>query len=589
MSELLRQLHRSLTSIYDLKGTVCEQINSRARVNRLPNELLMEVFKHALHEADPTICLNVSESARVETRPLLWLTHVCRRWRSIALAHPLLWRRIDTHNAAQLHGFALHRSYPGPVSLFVNVHLPNVSESDDRTTLRFVLLCTHRLRRLDAAYGLKYYNAYLHFRLLHLPCPNLECLTVTNYLPTVVLQGEVTPIVVSRKSLFQGGLSRLRAFAISPIADWLPANPLPALTHLFLFFRWRNDLRMSHILSFLAGSPLLEMVHLSQFALLPEEQPNEHIPLPHLKHILFSKKSLLPSALALLRRLVIPSSARTYVGCFNVHSQTDGSILPVLPSTSGADHLTIVTKDTSLQLIASGRASNSCFWLSAHESANSHGDVFATWFTHLPAMFPLSNLTSLQLRLDIGHPGSTVSRILRSTPRLTTLEIMFCLFFGGKAESSGAENSLASVCHTLCLNVTDTDTDPPPEPQLCPALHMVTIVLESNSSTPLSDYTRWLTLIRTMVHARARMGRPLRQLAVKPMHDAAGAGARQDVIDAVHEAYASLAAAPGVEEFVLHGPSEEPIAFAEQGMLDWGEVERYWTVAEEDRPRFHYP
>ncbi|RDX41157.1 hypothetical protein OH76DRAFT_251132 [Lentinus brumalis] len=398
------------------------------------------------------------------------------------------------------------------------------------------------------------------------------------------------PIVLSRISLFQGGLSRLRALAISPIADWLPANPLPVLTHLFLSFHRINDLRMPDILSFIAGSPDLEMLHLSQFTLLPEEQPNEHIPLPHLKHILFSNKSLLPSALALLRRLVIPPSARTYLGCSNVHSQTDGSILPVLPSTSGADHLTIVTEDTSLQLIASGRATNSSFWLSAHESADSHGDVFATWLTRLPAMFPLARLTSLQLRLDVDHPGPTVSRILRSTPRLTTLEIIFSLFFGGDPESSAAENSLAHVCHALCLNATNTHTDPPPEPQLCPVLHTVTIALESNSSTPLSDYTRWLVLIRTMVHARARMGRPLRRLAVQPMHNAVRIGARQDVVDAVHEAYASLAAAPGIEQFVLHQSSEEPIAFAEQpGVWDWGEVERYWTVKEEDRPRFHYP
>ncbi|RDX44785.1 hypothetical protein OH76DRAFT_1039592 [Lentinus brumalis] len=595
----LSSLRISLTRVYVLRATLCAQINSRSLINELPNELIMEIFKHALQEKEPcpTIALDVRETARVHTRPLLRLTHVCRQWRSLALAHPNLWQRIDCHHPEQLEEFALRRSCPGPFSLFVN--MSKYAELGDQSALRFVLFYSDRLRRLDIAF-LRRHDAYLHDQLLHLSCPNLECLTVTNYPPPARLDGRgISPFVVVRKSLFQEGLLRLRALAIFPIPDWLPTNPLPALTHLFLYFRWKCDLRTAHVLSLLAGSPSLEMVHLSQFDLPSDERPNErtHVHLPLLKHILFSNRSFLSSSLALLRQLIIPASARTYLGCHNVRSTTASSILPILPSTAGADHLAIVNNDDSLQLIACtrshvGSSQYECaFWLSAEETII-YEDNFATWLTHLPEMFPLTTLTSLQLRLT--QPGSTVSRILRACPSLATLEIMFTLSY----ELEEMENALVYVCHTLSLNKAniytswDLDPYPPAEPQLCPVLRSLTISLECEVR-PIADYIRWLSVISTMVHARARMGRPLRCLRVQPMHCAERNGAAGDIIDAVQEAYTSLAEADGVEEFVLHRSSEEPIDFSMQGQgqgaWDWGEVERYWTIAEDDRPRFYYP
>lgn len=48
-------------------------------------------------------------------------------------------------------------------------------------------------------------------------------------------------------------------------------------------------------------------------------------------------------------------------------------------------------------------------------------------------------------------------------------------------------------------------------------------------------------------------------------------------------------------DFALCWPREEPIALEEHSMRscdwdwDWDEVERCWTVADDDRPCFFYP
>ncbi|KAI0061497.1 hypothetical protein BV25DRAFT_1826631 [Artomyces pyxidatus] len=76
-SDFLQELH-----------TINGHINALSRTSRLPAELLAYVF---------SFCAADSKAWREMNAGIGWVvvTHVCRRWRHIALSHPRLWRYLD--------------------------------------------------------------------------------------------------------------------------------------------------------------------------------------------------------------------------------------------------------------------------------------------------------------------------------------------------------------------------------------------------------------------------------------------------------------------------------------------------------------
>ena len=95
----------------DLNGTVTlllafvrHQMNAHAPIHALPTELLQLVFFHTLAPPNaflPFDARGAKADVRAEARRTLALTHVCRRWRHVALDTAALWTRInaggDTH------------------------------------------------------------------------------------------------------------------------------------------------------------------------------------------------------------------------------------------------------------------------------------------------------------------------------------------------------------------------------------------------------------------------------------------------------------------------------------------------------------
>ncbi|TFK81965.1 hypothetical protein K466DRAFT_604063 [Polyporus arcularius HHB13444] len=203
-------------------------------------------------------------------------------------------------------------------------------------------------------------------------------------------------------------------------------------------------------------------------------------------------------------------------------------------------------------------------------------------------MFPLSSLSNLQLRLEC--PGSAIVQLLRATPVLTTLELEMYEYYEGlpNTPSDGDDGPLIRVCSMLSSETGDSE----PLPGICPQLRFLTLVLSVHCDTKKETYTCWLAAIRSMILARARLGRPLRRLSVQsvevqlyPMLLAHATWAERVESDVLAEYSASLAA--HVEDFVLRRPGEDAIAFAEPG-AQWDEVERYWTVAQHDQLMFDY-
>jgi hypothetical protein len=85
----ISHLERSLSALREEKNLAQERLDSyKYPVLTLPNEIVSEIFIHSLPaypEYPPLTGLH---------SPTL-LTHICRRWREIALGAPALWRAIQ--------------------------------------------------------------------------------------------------------------------------------------------------------------------------------------------------------------------------------------------------------------------------------------------------------------------------------------------------------------------------------------------------------------------------------------------------------------------------------------------------------------
>ncbi len=481
------------------------------------------------------------------------------------------------------------------MSLFINI--PRYHESDRKDTLRSVLMDSDRLQRLDLAYGLRMDPA-LYSWLVDLQCPTLECLTVSGYPPQKILTFAGSPVTVAQRSLFCGSLSRLRALAICPIPGWLPENPLPALTHLYLSSHWHTDLRMSTLLSFLGSAPALEVLHLSQFSMLHEGDEQDFVPAPvllsQLKYIIFSRKSSLRSTLAFLGQLVIPGSARTCLHSVKIaYNDNPVHLLSPYLSTLATEYLALQTNWNTLQAATEGP--DSVFWLDGRHASDT--DHAPTWLTQMPTMFPLSRLSHLQLHLQ--STGAAVVRVLHQAVSLRTLELAMCLYLDEHfndgedyrvtpimREFDSSKDSLILVSRALCLEGTGGAQ---PVPLICPELRALTLSLINCRIVPREFYTHWLDAIRSVLATRAHLGCPIRRLAVQPIDvvpedmQVYDYGVDVTVPDEVLADYASLA--EHVEDFDLHRWGEEPIAFPTPE-VDYDVIGRYWAIPEHDRPYF---
>ncbi|RDX39758.1 hypothetical protein OH76DRAFT_538969 [Lentinus brumalis] len=96
-------------------------------INGLPAEVLVAIFKFTLatEARDPSFQLVGREGQRVETSQLLELTHVCRRWRIVAVGQARLWTHCDDRHLEQLETFA-RRSKMVPLSLFLTHNLTSM-------------------------------------------------------------------------------------------------------------------------------------------------------------------------------------------------------------------------------------------------------------------------------------------------------------------------------------------------------------------------------------------------------------------------------------------------------------------------------
>ena len=73
-------------------------------ISAFSKALLSKIFQHAVEEAS-------EKDIRSKKHPALVLSHVCRRWRSVALNSPALWTDITLRNVKARPGEGTYKTY----------------------------------------------------------------------------------------------------------------------------------------------------------------------------------------------------------------------------------------------------------------------------------------------------------------------------------------------------------------------------------------------------------------------------------------------------------------------------------------------
>ncbi|KAM5546138.1 hypothetical protein V8D89_000264 [Ganoderma adspersum] len=285
----LRLVDDALSNL--LRATVRIRLNECAAVNRLPPEILSTIFDllRSNQSCSGDIDGRYHAILRPDTRSLIAVTHVCRRWRDISLGCAQLWTNVSTISPLAPKFFersqemsltvfvSLVRGRPPPVpkQVFLN-QFPRIK------VLHIDLECSAQIR---------------HWR-KHLQslARSLESLTVVTHgreshvraNPLLVMPFFGTECPVS-----------LRFLSISGTTVLIPADRFPALQYAHLSVsppgigpgvRFQQLMIWTLIWGLLRNTPRLETLHLhlqsAHSHRLSEESPAlERIALPMMRHL----------------------------------------------------------------------------------------------------------------------------------------------------------------------------------------------------------------------------------------------------------------------------------------------------------------
>ena len=526
----------------------------------MPYELWHGIFKLALGELQPTrVALPANTDTRVDTRPLLRLTHVSRRWREVALGSPDLWTRFDCHNADQASAF-IERSQDLPVSVFLATgSIPgdpftDDSESDETPSeIPLDILASlpyHRLRRLDL-------EAFLTpdtvTPLIDIHAPRLECLTISSLFTSDYSSYQANLSIVG---LLQGDTEALAALAISPAVDWLPSNTFPNLTHLHIAFEAYSSAQPVDVIRLLANTPRVGYVFIGELLGETEHDSIAHgiVPLHALRHLVFSTCRY-KLAFQVLRHLDLPNECFVRMHDILVVPEQDGqpSPLPVLPLLHHVTHLDIAASEYELLLVADGPTSG--FWIQTHiDGLDGPPDPWNLWVSRQHPTLPFASITSLHIY--VHHTHTFWPTILSHVPQLVELSAVLGSAAGGMSPSDELCDLLASA-----------------SPVRCPALRVLRV-----QGIPRSPEKNVLSAARLadMLYRRDRSGHRVSRLDVQ-----------------LSAAEASMAAADRLRDCVdvLNVVSSDmPLCdFEMRDVWKMEGMEEYWEMNEYDKPKYILP
>ena len=593
---------------------------SLSPVDTLPNEVLIEIFTHATTSQRQHQSLDMrflSLRPYVEVEPLLNLTHVCKRWRNVAINFAPLWTFVDCHDLDMLETFA-ERAKSLPLSLCLDTHGTTTSQDmEDSDAVVYSPVSdvlkplAHRLRRLDVFWDPQSTMETLRDKepprwITSLEMPVLECLNIVIDTSEHDIIRRWTFSESALILLFAEMRSSLRALAIEGSTWWVPRNDFLHLTHLYLSFIKHDYVDVSIVLAILSKAPNLESLHLADLEFAAHEgpavlddydasAPDRKLDLKHLSSILLSGVDC-AALLMLCPHLALPSPLAIRAVSSYITEDTQFAVPPVISEDAVSLEMRLSRGTESMGLFALEGPSSGLLvhgWCSDIWPMDSRVAWFEGRMQELSDTVLLEQLTSFTMDV-IGVETQPLLRFLARMHALESLSLLLAPRARVEAEQRGVEYALAPLVALCAALSPPTDSESPAgagpsQERICPALRRLRLGCDMPPTADRASMDRVAATLARMLEARVTMDFPalalfpaLDELVVQPVIDTETAMELEE--DELAAALSEL------ELFVaalsVLGPSEELFDDFEARDVWFNRGEDvYWVIPESDRPQ----
>ncbi|EIW84685.1 hypothetical protein CONPUDRAFT_162049 [Coniophora puteana RWD-64-598 SS2] len=288
------------------------RVNSYCLVCRLLPEMLAEIFAYVAE----------SESSNGRERAIVTITHVCRRWREVALAFPNLWASVSyDEEHPNMEQFWLMYERAKEAKLDVSIKLGSDSDLADEKLeiMQHFLGQLYRIRELSLSLPL--WKLLLNGRLPIVVDPLVSGSSSLKHLKLTSYYDALNPTPIQLPELFMNHAPELYSLSLYGCIIRWDSPIFRGLTHLYLSGMPNFSPTADELWNILRGSPALEHLDLSEvLASMEDVEPPPSwnleaeaiIHLPRIRHMGVSNPSFAAYA-QFFSHISIPEDASIFV------------------------------------------------------------------------------------------------------------------------------------------------------------------------------------------------------------------------------------------------------------------------------------
>ncbi|KAI0374584.1 hypothetical protein BV20DRAFT_960703 [Pilatotrama ljubarskyi] len=408
--EALQTLEHTIAASLSLVRSL---LNERRPVHQLPAEILAIIFSYALPSSNGGFRDSGSKESdmREERHARVTISHVCRRWRAVALETASFWTLVDASHSTSWASACIERSGDMPMQVFLRYPLDSITETplaSHGSRIRGLFLEFPRDRRAVVPTELPDFIPAV---------PDLEYLSIATRCRAFE---EGRPMVDLDRSppLFPQPPPRLRMLILKNLC-WYPAIPYEQLTHLHISQGTPVDLRA--LLALFRRCLALEKLVLADVYLANSRQmgDDDTVDLPHLRLLTLGINQSRLSMRHLLKALLLPPTVVVRIsGSEAVRALGDLLPFPALPFTADFDTLYVDRSPDGLVIQAAGPSPSGLLL----DFGNGYASMLVSVLQHLlPSLIPFKNVKRLTVR---GDRWDLALQLLSSMPSLQSVRMV---------------------------------------------------------------------------------------------------------------------------------------------------------------------